>query len=110
MADPGFPGRGMGANSRDGCNLLLCRKCMKTKELGPVGEGAGVITVHKRSCGKVMFSQACVKTSVHGGGVDRVHNPPGQTPPWVDTPTTAPSRQSLQRTVHILLECILVSL
>ena len=28
-----------------------------------------IFTVHKRSCRKVMFSQACVKISVHGGGV-----------------------------------------
>ena len=27
------------------------------------------ITVHNSSCGKVMFSQACVKNSVHTGGV-----------------------------------------
>ena len=45
-------------------------------------------TVRKRSCGKVMFSQACVKNSVRGGG--GVH-PPGQTPsgrppsPYADT-------------------------
>ena len=26
-----------------------------------------IITVRKRSCGKVMFSQSCVKNSVHGG-------------------------------------------
>ena len=42
----------------------------------------GFITVRKRSCGNVMFSQACVKNSVH--------------------------RRLLQRTVRILLECILV--
>ena len=28
-----------------------------------------LITVRKRSCGKVMFSQPRVKNSVHGGGV-----------------------------------------
>ena len=27
-----------------------------------------IITVHNSSCGKVMFSQACVKNSVHGEG------------------------------------------
>ena len=27
-----------------------------------------IFTVRKRRCGKVMFSQACVKNSVHGGG------------------------------------------
>ena len=57
-----------------------------------------VITVYKRSCGKVMFSQACVKNSVHGGrctppgqtgrhplGSPPGKNPLGQTPPWADT-------------------------
>ena len=28
-----------------------------------------LITVRNNSCGKVMFSQACVKNSVGGGGV-----------------------------------------
>ena len=43
-----------------------------------------IITVRKRSCGKVIFSQACVKNSVHGG--EEVYTPwqadtlPGQTP------------------------------
>ena len=36
-----------------------------------------LITVRKRSCGKVMFSQACVKNSVHREG--------RCTPPWPDT-------------------------
>ena len=39
----------------------------------------------QRSCGKVMFSQACVKNSVNREGVSAsVHagiHPPGQTPP-----------------------------
>ena len=80
-----------------------------------------------------MFSQACVKNSVQGGGVQPSlvgRHPPGQTPPWADTPgqtplgrhplagthppgqtppTTPPHpRWPLQRTVCILLECILV--
>ena len=115
-----------------------------------------------RSCGKVMFSQACVKNSVHreGGVYPSMHwgthlplpsacwdthhlgqTPPWAdiTPPWADTPfpgqtplplgrhpspwTDTPSprqtyplgrppprpRRPLQRTVRILLECILVS-
>ena len=57
------------------------------------------ITVRKRSCGKVTFSQVCVKNSVHEGGV-----PPGQ----ADTHPPPPIRQPLQQTVDILLECILV--
>ena len=57
----------------------------------------------QRSCGKVIFSQACVKNSVNRGwGVSAsvhggIHPPPGQTPPgqtppslgrppWADTP------------------------
>ena len=39
-----------------------------------------------RSCGKVMFSQACVKNSIHRGHV----HPPGQAPPW----QTPPSQQT----------------
>ena len=35
------------------------------KEIHIFSEITQVITV--RSCGKVMFSQACVKNSVHGG-------------------------------------------
>ena len=71
-----------------------------------------------RSCGKVIFSEACVKNSVHregGGGV--CLSACWDTPPWTDTPPgqtplgrlpgqTPPSR----RTVRILLECILVSI
>ena len=53
-----------------------------------------LVSVRKRSCGKVMFSQACVKNSVHTG--ERCTPPadtcPGQTPlcqadtPWADSP------------------------
>ena len=55
-----------------------------------------IFTARERSCGKVMFSQACVKNSVHKGGcltntpwedTPRANTPPGQTPhPWADTP------------------------
>ena len=39
----------------------------------------------QRSCGKVIFSQACVKNSVHtGGGVSL--SACWDTPPWADTP------------------------
>ena len=63
------------------------------------------ITVHKRSCRKVMFSQACVKDSVHWGRVyPSMHwgrhppgqTPPGQTPPWTDTPHQTPTGQTPQ--------------
>ena len=117
-------------------------------------------TIRKRSCGKVMFSQACVKNSVHGE--KGVHSPsPGQTPPadtplwadtclwadppyrhahadtlqprqtpqgrhplgrpptssntqgqthspWADNPLHPPDRRLMQRTVRIMLDCILV--
>ena len=44
------------------------------------------ITARNSSCGKVMFSQVCVKNSVHGGGVYPSiplgeHPPTGKTPP-----------------------------
>ena len=83
----------------------------------------------QHSSGKVMFSQACVKNSVHWKGLSAsvhagMHTPradsplvrhppwsdtPGQTPPWLEnTPSRAETPQrSLQRTVCILLECIL---
>ena len=91
-----------------------------------------IITVRKRSCGNVMFSQVCIKNSVHRGGclldtpLDRLgrHLPcPGQTrqaplplagrhpPCQADTPPAGRhpfSRRLLQRTLRILLECILV--
>ena len=46
-----------------------------------------IVTVRNSSCGKVMFSQACVKNSVHRG--EGVYTPPRQTtpPPQADTPT-----------------------
>ena len=88
-----------------------------------------IFTIRNSSCGKIMFSQACVKNSVQGGGV----HPPRQTPlkadspladtPWPDTSPRQtsrfgrqlplgrpppPPRRPLQRTVRILLEWILV--
>ena len=59
--------------------LLLCR-------IPPnytCGISVCLITVRKRSCGRVMFSQACVKNSVHRGVSASVHagihHPSGQT-------------------------------
>ena len=70
-----------------------------------------LFTVRNSSCGKVMFSQACVKNSVHGGGggggvhpLDRhplgrypsgqtplgQTPPPRQTPSWANTPLPPP--------------------
>ena len=93
-----------------------------------------LITVRRRSCGEVVFSQACVKNSVHWWGClpdtpprqadtplgrqpplwqadalpDRQTPNPGQTPPLWQADNVPPSRRLLQRTVRILLECILV--
>ena len=77
---------------------------------------AEIFTVRKRSCGKVMFSQACVKNSVHmvAGWCVCVclpdtpsrQTPPGQTPA-LGRHSPTPGRRPLQRTVRILLECIL---
>ena len=65
-----------------------------------------LITIRNSSCGKVMFSQACVKNSIHGGGGRGVclqvrgvytplgrhplrQTPPGQTPPPKETASAA---------------------
>ena len=61
----------------------------------------------QRSCGKVIFSEACVKNSVHGGGGCLPQCMLGYTDPPSRHP---PSRRPLPRTARILLECILVSL
>ena len=89
-----------------------------------------IVTVHKRSWGKVIFSEARVKNSVHGGQGclpiacwdtppdQRQTPPPGsrhppgsRPPPRADTPATAQCMlrdTSNKRAVRILLECILV--
>ena len=74
-----------------------------------------IFTVCNSSCGKVMFSQVCVKNSVHRGVFANAcwdtHPYLGRHPPQVDTPLdrhSPPLRRPLQRTVCILLECILV--
>ena len=72
-----------------------------------------IITVRKRSCGKVMFLHLSVSHSVHGGVGGVCLSACWDTPPWVDTPagqTPPPPRADtwlLQRMVHILLECLL---
>ena len=87
-------------------------------------------TARNSSCGKVVFSQACVKNSVHGGCVPchacpphacplpctppAMHAPPARTPPLPRTfplPRTPPpfgTHAVNERVVRILLECILV--
>ena len=78
-----------------------------------------IFTVRKQSCGKVRFSQASVKNSVHRGRCTSPrqtplgrHTPPSRHPPWADIPLgrhPPPMRRLVQRTVRILLECIFVS-
>ena len=54
-----------------------------------------LFTAWKRSRGKVIFSQACVKNSVRGGVHPVADTPPGRHPPRADTPqTNTPSRQT----------------
>ena len=89
-----------------------------------------IITGPQRSWAKVIFSQACVKNSVHGGGGGCLpqcmlgYTPPDQAdPPGPGRPSPGPGRpprtrqtplgSKLQHTVYersvrILLECILV--
>ena len=45
-----------------------------------------VISIRKRGCGKVMFSQACVKNSVHLGGGCPGPGPGGVCPRGVSRP------------------------
>ena len=67
------------------------------------------ITVYNSSCGKIMFSQVsvCLQTPPWEDTA------PGRPTPWADTPQVdnplPRERRPLQRTVRILLECILVS-
>ena len=52
-----------------------------------------VVTVRKRSCGKIMLSQVCVKNSVHRGGCTPSRQTPlplGRHPPPTDTPGQTP--------------------
>ena len=52
-----------------------------------------LVTTRNSSCGEVMFSQACVKNSVHGGGVSQhsfgqSHSPLGRHPTFPSPPST----------------------
>ena len=69
----------------------------------------GIVTTRKLSWGKVIFSVACVKNSVHRGEylgryTPQAGTPPGQVhPPWADTPPQAgtPPRAGIPpRAVH----------
>ena len=67
----------------------------------------------QRKCGKVIFSQACVKNSVRGGCLPQCmlgYTPPGRHPPDRHPPECrhTPLGRHPPRTVRILLECILV--
>ena len=79
---------------------MTCEALFTRSEVQP-----DIFTVRKRICGKVMFSQACVKNSVYRGCLPDTppparHPPPRQTPllgrhpqdthtPQVNTPQTA---------------------
>ena len=61
-------------------------------------KGHDIVTVRISSCGKVMFSQACVKNYVHRANTPTWadtplgrHPPTGQTPPTRETPPWADS-------------------
>ena len=68
-----------------------------------------IFTVRNSICGKVMFSQACIKNSVHGGGGCLPHFMLGYThrhPLARHPPRQTHLRRPLQRTVRISLERI----
>ena len=65
----------------------------------------GIFTVYNSSCGKVMF--LFIHLSVRGGGCLPLG--PGVVYSQPQADTSPPTRQPLQRTLRILLECILVS-
>ena len=61
---------------------ILCMKQVDTEICHVIS--CYFIAVRKRSCGQVMFSQACVKNSVHRRGSASVHagiHSPGKAPP-----------------------------
>ena len=108
--------------------VLLREMACKTKHLTFYCSYCAVNTQNtvyyrpQRSCGKVMFSQASVILFTGGACIPACtgQTPPGQTPPppcpvhsWIHThPCQVHAgihpRRPLQRTVRILLECILV--
>ena len=74
-------------------------------------EAFHIVTVRNSSCGKVTFLHFSVSHSLHTGGGGVADTAPRQTPPGRHTPLgrhPPPHRWPLQRTVRILLECILV--
>ena len=89
-------------------------RCSWTPHTSTMLDTKKLITVCKRSCRKVMFSQACVRNSVHRGGC--TPHPLGRHPswadtPWADTPWADPPGQTppRQTPTAVLLQCILVS-
>ena len=77
------------------CNRLRCFRPEEndyvyytdvTGDFSSCGNKTVIFTFRNRSCGKVMFSQACVKNSVHRGREQR-----GEVyiPPWADTPPSS---------------------
>ena len=71
-----------------------------------------VHTTQGQSCGKVMFLHLSVSHSVHRGGVCVWAHPPGRHLSVIlftgECLARHPPRRPLQRTVRILVECILV--
>ena len=70
------PGGGLvGLGSTHPTGMHSCLTVIHFKKRGLL-KRLSFITVRKRSCGKVMFSQACVENSVHGWVSAR--HPPGR--------------------------------
>ena len=69
VADPGFP-RGGGANSRGAPTFDFAKFSQKVHEIERIWTPGGACPLCPpiSATGKVMFSQASVKNSVHGGG------------------------------------------
>ena len=117
---PNFPTQGWADTT------FYTRNWSETYMIGQISKVASVIiTIRNSSCRKVMFSQAFVKNSVHGGCTPpqadtplhrhpllgrhppKAATPPGQTHRPHPRPHPHP-RRPLQWTVRILLECILI--
>ena len=81
-----------------GRNVYLVTFFSKPTILGQIMENTTIVIYYhpQRSCGKVIFSQVCVKNSVRGGVCLSVcwDTPPGQTPPYADTPMQTPPEQT----------------
>ena len=82
-------------NNKDGCHRCTIKDRNLQQKLTIILLSVpAIFTVRKRSCGKVMFSQACVKNSVHRRGCLPKcllgYTPWADTPPRADTPWADP--------------------